>query len=41
MEYEIDMVNKAIKFYTNLGYKVCTEVPFLHRSIDLVYENNG
>ena len=41
MKYEIDMVNKAIEFYTDLGYKVCTEVPFLHRSIDLVYENNG
>lgn len=41
MKYEVDMVNQAIKFYTGLGYKVCTEVPFLHRSIDLVYEDNG
>lgn len=41
MKYEIDMVNKAIDFYQNKGCKVSTEVPFLHRSIDLVYESNG
>lgn len=41
MKYEIDMVNKAIEFYTDLGYRVSTEVPFLHRSIDLVFEHNG
>lgn len=41
MKYEIDMVNNAIEYYRGFGYKVSTEVPFLHRSIDLVYENNG
>lgn len=41
MKYEVDMVNNAITYYKTLGYKVSTEVPFLHRSIDLVYENNG
>lgn len=38
MRYESDMVEKAIEFYTQRGYKVITEVPFLHRSIDMVYE---
>ncbi len=38
IESEIDMVNKAVKIYKKQGFLVTTEVPFLHRSIDLVYK---
>lgn len=38
MKSEIEMVNKAVEYFENQGFLVTTEVPFLHRSIDLVYK---
>lgn len=35
---EHEMVNKAVSYLKNKGYDVATEVPFLQRSIDVVYK---